>query len=80
MEAISVPRPPRFVPTMSEVHSFVKPESKSAAGTLLMTWLLKTATSVTRPSKMLERKSRNAGKRPIFPMKTKKKIKVNNKL
>ena len=39
MEAISVPSPPRLVPTMSDEYSSVKPERSSAAGTLLMIWL-----------------------------------------
>ena len=37
IEAMSVPKPPKFVPIMSAFTSVVKPDNKSAAGTLLIT-------------------------------------------
>ena len=36
MDAISVPRPPRFVPIISALILSEKPDSSSAAGTLLI--------------------------------------------
>lgn len=36
MDAIKVPRPPKFVPMISPEKSSVNPDSSSAAGTLLM--------------------------------------------
>ena len=80
MEAINVPRPPRFVPTISAVHLSVNPDKRRAAGTLLIIWLLKIATSISFPSRMEERKLRKTSRRPIFPMKMKKKINVAKRL
>ena len=37
MDAINVPRPPRFVPIISARKLSVNPESRMAAGTLLVT-------------------------------------------
>ena len=39
MEAMSVPSPPRFTPMISGLKLSVNPESRSAAGTLLISWL-----------------------------------------
>ena len=55
MEAISVPRPPRFVPTMSSGYLSVKPDRSSAAGTLLMIWLERTATMRSCPVRSKQR-------------------------
>ena len=43
MDAINVPSPPRLVPKISASTFSVKPDSKRAAGTLLITWLEITA-------------------------------------
>lgn len=76
MEAISVPSPPRLVPIMRAAHLFVNPDKSSAAGTLLITWLLRIATSISFPSRMEVRKSQKSVRRPMLPMKMKKKINV----
>ena len=39
IDAINVPKPPRFVPTISPAILSVNPDKSNAAGTLLMTWL-----------------------------------------
>ena len=46
-----VPSPPRLVPMSRPSQSWVKPESSRAAGTLLITWLAKTDTGTTCPSR-----------------------------
>ena len=50
MEAIRVPRPPTFTPTISSRRSLLYPDRSMAAGTLLMTWLTSTPMSRSRPA------------------------------
>ena len=78
MEAISVPRPPRFVPITRETASSVKPESSSAAGTFESTWLAAMLTGTSRPASTPRRKSLNASMRPKLPMNTKKPANVKS--
>ena len=79
MEAISVPRPPKLAPTIRLSHRSVKPDSSSAAGTLLITWLAATAVSASRPRRIPSRNSLKTGRRPILPIKTKKPTKVSSR-
>ena len=80
MEAMSVPRPPMLVPTSRSSHASVKPESSSAAGTLLMIWLMPTDARRTCPSNTWATKLWKAGKRFMLPMKTKRHTKVASRL
>ena len=63
-------------PMMSAGHWSVKPESSSAAGTLLVTWLASTAASSTRPVRAEEMKPRKASMPEMLPMKMKKAAKM----
>ena len=76
MEAMRVPRPPIFTPKSNSFQWSVKPERSTAAGTLLMIWEQRKETIISRPASMEAMASRMAGMRPMFPMNTKKKIKV----
>ena len=49
MDAISVPSPPRLTPMISADRSSVNPDSSSAAGTLLITWLAATPARTSCP-------------------------------
>ena len=49
IDAINVPSPPIFVPTINAEILSVKPASKIAAGTLLITWLAIIAVIVSLP-------------------------------
>lgn len=49
-----------------------KPDSKSAAGTLLMTWEARTLMRISRPESAAESQEAKAGILPRFPMKIKK--------
>ena len=71
IEAMSVPSPPMLHPTTSAGHSAEKPESRSAAGTLLITWLASTDTITSLPSITEDRKARKACMLPILPIKMK---------
>ena len=57
-------RPPRLVPTIRACTSWVKPDSSSAAGTLLVTWLASTDTSTSRPAMTCPSQAEKAGTRP----------------
>ena len=79
MEAMRVPRPPRFTPMSRGRASSVKPERSRAAGTLLITWLARTETSSTWPDRAEVRKFWKAGTLPRLPMNTKKARKVSSR-
>ena len=49
MEAISVPSPPKFTPSKSCFKSPEKSDNNSAAGTLLITWLVAIPTRSSLP-------------------------------
>ena len=68
MEAISVPSPPRFVPTIRALILPVNPDNNIAAGTLLITWLAATAHCTSCPAIILSMKPAKAGILPRFPM------------
>ena len=73
-----MPSPPRLHPTISAFQREVKPESSSAQGTLLMTWLMSTAASVSLPASIDSVSARKAGTRPMFPMNTKNAANVSS--
>ncbi len=79
MDAIRVPRPPRFVPMISAAVSSVNPDRSRAAGTLLVTCEARTATSTSRPARMACSQPEKAGMRPRLPMKTKNATKVSSR-
>ena len=56
----------------------VKPESSSAAGTLLITWLASTDTITSRPSRAEAISARKPSSRPRFPMKMKNAANVSS--
>ena len=64
---------------MSPSTFWVKPDSRSAAGTLLVTWLASTDTSTSRPAMICRSQSEKAGTRPRLPMKMKKATKVSSR-
>ena len=64
-EAMGVPRPPRFVPVSRTRQFCEKPERRTAAGTLLTTWLANTQVGSACLSIRAER---SAFTPPIFPM------------
>lgn len=68
---IRVPSPPKLVPTISAGTLLEKPDSKSAAGTLLMTWEARTLMRISRPESAAESQEAKAGILPRFPMKIK---------
>ena len=78
MDAMSVPRPPRFVPTMSAAKFDVKPESRMAAGTFDSTWLAMTATASSWPSMSCASAVLTISMRPTLPTKTKNAMNVNS--
>ena len=67
-----------LVPMMRARVSAVKPDSSSAAGTLLVTWLASTATGTSRPAMIRASQAEKAGTRPRLPMNTKKAAKVRS--
>ena len=79
MEAISVPRPPRLVPMISSRYCLVKPDSKRAAGTLLITWLAPMETSTSLPVSIPPSIAPKAGSLPTLPMNTKNPQKVRSR-
>ena len=56
IEAIGVPRPPMFVPRIRPWPSEEKPESISAAGTLLRAWVGAAETIRARPDIRFDRR------------------------
>ena len=80
MEAMRVPRPPRFTPVSSAAKSSVKPDSRSAAGTLLMTWLTATPAISSLPETTACKSSETAGSLPMFPVKMKNPTNVRSRL
>ena len=76
MLAISVPKPPRFVPTRSDEPFLVKAERSIAEGTLLITCEERIAVSVTFFSITLDRVSWITSILPRLPISTKKNTKV----
>lgn len=75
-----MPRPPILVPATRAAPSPVKVESITAAGTLLITWLRRTAHHSSRPSSREAITSRTLSIRPTLPTKTKKQTKVSSRL
>lgn len=73
---MGVPRPPMSVPRSSALQSSVKPDRRTAAGTLLMTWLASAEVMSGREARSSCKKLLTAGMAPIFPAKTKKQTKV----
>ncbi len=79
MDAIKVPNPPRFTPkTRSEIF-FVNPLNKSAAGTLLIIWLVTSPIKSSRPSTKFSKAIFIEGILDIFPVKIKNPTKVKSK-
>ena len=76
IEAISVPRPPRFVPMIRERIFSVNPESRIAAGTLLVTCEASTETHTSWPVRICCSHPEKAAKRPRLPIKIKSVTKV----
>ena len=65
-EAMGVPRPPMSTPISSSRQLSVKPESSTAAGTLLMIWLVRTEVARVLAESRLCRASRTASTGPGF--------------
>ena len=78
-EAISVPRPPKLTPVKSAGISREKSASRMAAGTLLMTWLVRMPAHSSRPLTSAVKSASTAGMRFKFPIKMKKHRKVSSK-
>ena len=76
MEAIGVPKPPMFTPASSDCQSEVNPDSITAAGTLLTTWLM-SADDVTGSHDIRPfRTASTDSERAMFPVNTKRNTKV----
>ena len=71
-----MPRPPMSVPSTRAFPLSVNPDSSTAAGTLLITWLARRAVRNSRPSRNPISSCRKAGTWPRFPISTKKATKV----
>ena len=65
--AIGVPRPPMLTPSRTAWDCRVKPESRSAAGTLLITWLVSREVRYSRPSISLRMAEETESIRARFP-------------
>ena len=80
IDAINVPSPPKFVPVKSKSNLSVKPESKIAAGTLLIIWLDNTETRTSLPLIVFDNASLIESMLPMLPTKMKNPTKVSNRL
>ena len=79
IDAIRVPRPPRFTPIRSAEAFFVKPERSIAAGTFEKIWLERTPEITSLLETALSRKARTGATRPRFPMNMKRKTNVRRR-
>ena len=79
-DATGVPSPPTLTPASRPRQSPVKPESRIAAGTLLMHWLAAAAHSSVLRASSDSSSARTAGMRPRFPEKMKKQQNVSSRL
>ena len=77
MDAIRVPSPPRLVPTIRSVYLSVNPDSSTAAGTLLMTWLARTEVIISCPPSTFSTNVLKPPILPMFPINTKNPTNVN---
>ena len=77
-DATSVPAPPTFTPMSRACHDPVKCDSSTAAGTLLMTWLVAALTIRADPSMTCASSPSTAGMRAMLPANTKKQAKVSS--
>lgn len=77
-DAIGVPRPPMLTPTSNGFQVSVKVDSSTAAGTLLMIWLVPMAVSNVFFVRIICKKSCTVSMRPKLPETMKKQTKVAN--
>ncbi len=77
-DAMIVPSPPIFTPINSAFPLSVKPESITAAGTLLITCDNSADTISSRPVSIPEKKLLTASIRAMFPTNTKKHTNVQS--
>ena len=78
IEAISVPRPPILTPSARFFILCVNPDSRSAAGTLLIHWLVMIPTPISLPSAIPDKNNATGSILPILPVNMKKPTNVNN--